>query len=262
MELKDKRIVITGASSGIGLALSKRLIKSGARVACVARNEKAMVNQFGNKAVIIPCDVSDPVQLDAMFKKAENLLGGIDIFIANAGFAYYGTIGKPDWEKDKNIFLTNVVSSIYSLQRLSEGRKEPLIFMLTISALGKMVLPGFALYNSTKFALDGFVRTYRMEKPGSIKIIPVYPVATRTKFFNKAGGKDTPVPYPRQSTEFVAWCMEMGLKTGARSVYTSVIFVLRCIIARVLPIDLLVQGFERIRLKHWRHKQDMAANRR
>ncbi|GAA4653620.1 hypothetical protein GCM10023142_07580 [Anaerocolumna aminovalerica] len=261
MELKDKRIVITGASAGIGLALSKRLIKSGARVACVARNEKALQKQFGNKAIIIPCDVSDPIQLDAMFKKAENLLGGIDIFIANAGFAYYGTIGKPDWEKDKKIFLTNVVSPIYSLQRLSDRRKTPLIFMVTISGLGKMVLPGFALYNSTKFALDGFVRTYRMEKPRNVKIIPVYPVSVVTKFFNKAGGKDTPIPYPRQSTEFVAWCMEMGLKTGARSVYTSVIFLLRCIIARVFPIDLFIQGFERIRLKCWRRKQEMGIKR-
>lgn len=257
MELKDKRIVITGASSGIGLALSKRLIKSGARLVCVSRNVKAMKKQFGNRAIIISCDITDPVQLDAMFKRVENLLGGIDIFIANAGFAYYGTNGEPDWEKDKKIYLTNVVSPIYSLQRLSKGRKEPLIFMVTISGLGKMVLPGFALYNSTKFALDAFVRTYRMEKSKNIKLIPVYPVAVKTKFFKKAGGEDTPIPYPRQSMEFVAWCMEMGLKVGARSVYTSIIFLLRCLISRVFPIDLLIQGFERIRLKHWRRKHNI-----
>ncbi len=100
-----------------------------------------------------------------------------------------------------------------------------------------------------------------MEKPRNVKIIPVYPVSVVTKFFNKAGGKDTPIPYPRQSTEFVAWCMEMGLKTGARSVYTSVIFLLRCIIARVFPIDLFIQGFERIRLKCWRRKQEMGIKR-
>jgi short-subunit dehydrogenase len=257
MELKGKRIVITGASAGIGLALSKRLIKSGARVVCVARNEKAMKKQFGNKSIIIPCDISDSIQLDAMFKKVENLLGGIDIFIANAGFAYYGTTGEPDWEKDKKIFLTNVVSPIYCLQRLSKGRIEPLIYMVTISGLGKMVLPGFALYNSTKFALDAFIRTYRMEKPKNIKVIPVYPVAVNNKFFIKAGGADTPVPYPRQSAEFVAWCMEVGLKVGARSVYTSIIFILRCLISRVFPIDLFIQGFERIRLKQWRFKHNI-----
>lgn len=254
MELKDKRIVITGASSGIGLALSKRLIKSGAKVVCVARKEKALKKKFGNSAIIMPCDVTDPVQLDSMIKKVENQLGGIDIFIANAGFGYYGTNGEPDWERDKKIFLTNVISPIYSLQRLSKGRKEPLIYMITISALGKMVLPGFALYNSTKFALDAFVRTYRMEKPKNIKVIPVYPVAVKTTFFNKAGGEDTPIPYPRQSAEFVAWCMEMGLKIGARSVYTSVMFLFRCLISRVFPIDSFIQGFERLRLKRWRQR--------
>jgi len=252
MKLEGKRVVITGASAGIGLALAKRLIKSGARVVCVARNEKAMKDQLGNQAIMIPCDVSDPIQLDAMFKRVYDLLGGIDIFIANAGFAYYGTIGGPDWEKVKKIYLTNVVSPIYSLQRLSKNRKEPLLFMVTISALGKMVLPGFALYNSTKFALDGFVRTYRMEKPKNIKIIPVYPIATKSKFFKKAGGSDTPIPYPRQSVEYVAWCMEMGLRTEVRSVYTSFVFLIRCLISRVFPIDLVIQGFERIRLKRWR----------
>ena len=63
--------------------------------------------------------------------------------------------------------------------------------MVTISALGKMVLPGFSLYDATKFAMDGFVRTYRMENPKNIsKSWPVYPVATlKTGFFKKAGGE-------------------------------------------------------------------------
>ncbi len=257
MDLKGKRIVVTGASSGIGQAFARRLAKAGARVVGVARNPQYITEALGDLGVqAIGCDVSEPAQVDEMLKKAEEMLGGIDVFVANAGFAYYGVIGPPDWDKNERIFKTNVLSPIYTLQKLAQGRQEKLTFMLTISALGKMVLPGFALYNATKFAMDGFVRTYRMEKPRNIKIMPVYPIGTlKTRFFKKADC--APVPVPPQPVGVVAWCMEMGLRVGARSVYTSIVFLVRCLLVRVLPVDLISQAIERIRFSIWRkqHQQ-------
>lgn len=255
MDLKGKRIIITGASSGIGQAFARRLAKAGARVVGVSRNPEDITRALGDLGVqAIGCDVSDPKQVDAMLEEAAGLLGGIDVFAANAGFAYYGVIGPPDWDKNERIFKTNVLSPIYTLQKLAQGRTEKLTFMLTISALGKMVLPGFALYDSTKFALDGFVRTYRMEKPKNIKIMPVYPIGTlQTGFFKKAADR-TPVPVPPQPVGIVAWCMEMGLRMGARSVYTSIVFLVRCLLVRVLPVDLVSQGIERVRFSIWRKK--------
>lgn len=170
MDLKGKRVVITGASSGIGWELLKRLNKAGAHIVGVARNPQRIIDEMGDLGVrAISCDVSESSNVDEMLKEAQDLLGGIDIFVANAGFAYYGKIGKADWEKNEKIFKTNVLSPIYTLQKLTEnGTEKPLTFMVTISALGKMVLPGYALYDSTKFALDGFVRTYRMVPVPSI----------------------------------------------------------------------------------------------
>lgn len=254
MNLKGKRIVITGASSGIGWALLKRLSASGASVVGVSRNPQRIIDELGNHGIkTITCDVSDPVQVDRMLEEATELMGGIDIFVANAGFAYYGKIGNSNWEKIEQIYKTNVISPIYTLQKLTENNKtEPLIFMVTISALGKMVLPGFSLYNSTKFALDGFVRTYRMERPKNVKIIPVYPVANFTPFFEKAGGPDTPMPLlARQFPSMTALCMKIGLQAEARSVYPSIIFIIRCILSRVTPVDVLVQIVERIRFSGW-----------
>lgn len=256
MKLNGKRVVITGASSGIGWELLKRLSAAGAQVIGVSRNIQPIIDEFGAHGVkAIACDVSDPAQVDEMLAAAKRMMGGIDIFIANAGFAYYGTIGNADWAKNEQIYKTNVLSPIYTLQRLTEnGRPEPLTFMVTISALGKMVLPGFALYDSTKFALDGFVRTYRMERPKNVKIMPVYPVAMVTRFFKNAGD-DTPVPLlARQSVKITAFCMEAGIRIGARSVYPSIIFIVRCILARVSPIDLLAQAVERPRFRCWRKR--------
>ena len=220
----------------------------------MARRADVISQELGDGVHAIACDVSCRDQVDAMLEEAINVLGGIDIFVANAGFAYYGPIGVPDWEKNEKIFSTNVLSPIYALQKLTENRTEPLVYMVTISALGKMVLPGFALYNATKFALDGFVRTYRMERPANVKIIPVYPVATLTGFFNQAGGKDTPKPFPWQTAGYVAGCMQWALRLGVRSVYPSILFIVRCIVARVLPIDLLIQAVERVRFHAWRKR--------
>jgi NAD(P)-dependent dehydrogenase (short-subunit alcohol dehydrogenase family) len=142
-----------------------------------------------------------------------------------------------------------VLSPIYTLQKLTAtDRTAPLRFMITVSALGKMVLPGFSLYDATKFALDGFVRTYRMEKPRQVKIIPVYPVANFTPFFRKAGGDGTPIPLlARQFPFWTALCMELGLRVGARAVYPSLVFLVRCLLARVTPIDVLIQLLARVR---------------
>jgi short-subunit dehydrogenase len=254
MDLKGKKIIVTGASSGIGKALTKRLLKAQADIVGISRNKEDIEKIFGSSVYAISCDVSKSENIDAMLKEAEEYFGEVDIFVSNAGFAYYGPIGPPDWEKNKNIFDTNVLAPIYTLQKLTQNREKPLVFMLTISALGKMVLPGFALYDATKFALDGFIRTYRMERPKNIKVIPVYPVATFTDFFNRAG--NAPMPFPPNPVGYVAWCMEMGLKIGARSVYPSFVFMIRCLLSRVLPVDLGVQAIEKIRFKAWRKKYE------
>lgn len=252
MKLTNKNIVITGASSGIGFKLTQRLIKAGANIVAVSRHPEIIKQEFGERVYALKCDLSKHEEIDVMLEEAESYLGTIDIYIANAGFAYYGPMGEADWEKNKAIFDTNVLSTIYTLQKLATNRDMPLTYMITISALGKMVLPGFALYDSTKFALDGFVRTYRMERPDNIRIIPVYPVATLTRFFNRAGGKDVPVPFPRQTPDYVAWTMEMGIRLNMRSVYPSLIFILRCILVRIIPIDLIPQAIDKIRFKKWR----------
>ncbi|MFY9377497.1 MAG: SDR family NAD(P)-dependent oxidoreductase, partial [Peptococcia bacterium] len=95
MDLRNKGIVITGASSGLGLALAKRLIKAGAKVVGVSRNPEKLKKLYGDKVYTIACDISKQNELDAMLEEAEGFLGGIDIFVANAGFAYYGPIGSP-----------------------------------------------------------------------------------------------------------------------------------------------------------------------
>lgn len=256
MKLKGKHVVITGASSGIGLLLMRRLKMAGAQVIGVARDVRKIESEFGVQSAIA-CDVSKPGQIDAMVAQARRRLGGIDIFVSNAGCGHYGPIAATDWEKAEHLFQTNVFATIHTLQKLAET-EEKMVFMVTVSALGKMALPGFALYNATKFALDGFLRSYRMEKPKNVRVVPVYPVANHTPFFCKAGGPDTPVPLVRQSAIITAAAMENGLKYNMRAVYPSLLFVLRCLLLRVLPVDVPAQAVEKARFQRWKRRHGMA----
>ncbi len=61
------------------------------------------------------CDISSALNIDRLFVDAKQILGGIDIFIANAGFAYYGEIDKPDWINIEQIYRTNVFSPLYCI---------------------------------------------------------------------------------------------------------------------------------------------------
>ena len=253
MKLEGKKVIITGASSGIGKQFTHRLVKAGCKVLGVARNTDKIKQEFGHDVHAIKCDVSDPKEIDAMLEEAEKYFGPCDIFVSNAGFAYYGTIGQPDWDRNRKIFETNVLSHIYILQKLAENRNTPLVFMTTISALGKMVLPGFALYDSTKFAMDGFIRTYRMEKSKLIRVMPVYPVATFSNFWHTAD--DAPMPFPPNTAGYVAWHMEMGLKLNARSIYPSLCFLIRCLIQRILPVDLAIQAIYKLQYNAWRKRK-------
>lgn len=127
--------------------------------------------------------------LDKLLKDADKKLGGIDIFYANAGFAYYEVIPNADWDRIARIYSTNVFSPFYCLIALNQTRKEPFLFVVTASAMSHLSLPGYALYSSTKAAVRSFIDAFRFElKPGN-RVMVVYPIATRTQFFDAAGKK-------------------------------------------------------------------------
>ena len=108
MNLHKKNIVITGASSGIGLALVHEALKNDCRIIAVARSIEKV--DFKNDNVIkYACDISKPENIDSLFEFIGETFDSIDLFISNAGFAYYEVIKEPDWEGLDMIFRTNVL---------------------------------------------------------------------------------------------------------------------------------------------------------
>ncbi len=234
MNIKNKCCIVTGASSGIGLELALMLARRGARVLAVARRIDSLQNTGLKNLFSFSADLSTPDGADAVFQEASRILGDIDIFIANAGFAYCERTDKPDWERVSAIFALNVVSPVYCLEKLRAlKRDKPFVFVTTASAMSFMSLPGYALYGATKAAIRMFNLTAAYELCSGQSIVTVYPIATRTKFFDRAS--TTYLPWPSQTAEKVAASILRGIASGKTSIYPFSAFRLANALFTMLP---------------------------
>ena len=251
MDIDGKTIVQTGASSGIGLELLQKLAKFDCRIVAAARTIDRVDVDHDN-VIKYPCDVSVSDNLDQLFEFALQELGSIDIFIANAGFAYYEEIAGPDWEHIEKIYATNVFSSCYAAQKMKQlNADRPYRVVVTASAMSFWSMPGYALYASTKAAMHGFATAYRFELGKDQKLQMVYPIATRTDFFNRAG-PDTPVPWPSQSAEKVADAIMDGIARDKNAIFPSKLYSALRIANGHLPfIYPLIARFEARKLRRW-----------
>jgi uncharacterized protein len=239
MDINGKRIVLTGAASGIGKAVLERLAAYDAQILAVDLAAERVTIPANARAKITPhaCDVGQQANVDALFDHAVSVLGGIDIFIANAGFAYYEKLESPDWNHIDAIYRVNVFSPLYSLQKmraLNAGKAHTVV--ITASAMARLALPGYALYASTKAALDRFAEAYRHEADQGSHLMMVYPIGTRTNFFTFAGAPQT---WPTQSVEEVAAALVQGIERDAKAVFPSLLYRVTSFFNRFLPIMFL-----------------------
>lgn len=226
MEINNKNIILTGASSGIGLALLKMLLNyNNVRIIAVARHIETIPIVEG---IVFPysVDVSNEKGVDRLFEYAQSVFGEADIFIANAGYAYLEKLSSPDWKHIENIFALNTLSPIYSLEKFAkQDTLKHICFVCTISAVAQVPLPYYSLYCSTKAALHQFIEGYRYESANNLHIMSIYPVATRTSFFEKAAKeKHPPIPFLSQNSEVVAKAILKGIEKNKKRVYPSFLF--------------------------------------
>jgi NAD(P)-dependent dehydrogenase (short-subunit alcohol dehydrogenase family) len=229
MKLEGARAVVTGAASGIGRALVLELAGHGALVLAVDVSERVAAWDDlppGRRAQVaaLRCDVSTAEGVDRIFEEAKTALGGVDLFVANAGFAYHRLIGPPDWRAIETIFRTNVFSPAYTVQRMAaEAGDRPWRVVITASAQARLPLAGYALYAASKAAVDRLAEALRLELPDPDSIAVVYPIATATGFFAAAHSPVAP-PWPLQTAGQVARAVVRGLERDRRAIHPSPLF--------------------------------------
>ena len=235
--VSHKNIVVTGASSGIGKSIMDELAaQEGNRILAVCRHSENITG-YGDNVIPFSCDLSTKEGLDALFVKAEELFDKIDLYFCNAGAPYYERFDYEDWDRIQRIFDLNTVGHIYTYSKYLHhlnGREGRLVY--TISAMGEMALPGYALYAATKFAMKGFQQAIRDETPDNLKISCVYPVSTRTNFFNVAAeGRKLDPPFPVQTPEKVGKAVVKGIEKLKEHIYPCAVFLPSKYLMKAVP---------------------------
>ena len=187
MNIKGKVVIVTGASSGIGLETAKLLAQHGAKVALVARSKNKLEKLAKELpgSVSIPTDMSDEKAIKNMVKKAAQKFGRVDILINNAGRGYDCPLEQIDLKEFRRLFELNDIGPLVAMQCVIPiMRKQGGGMIVNISSgTTLMYLPGMSAYSSTKRALNGLTLTAREElAQDKIVVSVVYPYITKTDF--------------------------------------------------------------------------------
>ncbi len=228
MDIKGKTAIITGASSGIGLATARLLAKEGARVALVSRSLEKLdaLSKELPGSIAMKCDMSKPVQIKRMVATAARRLGGIDILVNNAGRGYDAPVEKIRLGHFEEIFRLDVVGPLVAMQEaipLMRARGGGTIVNIS-SGTALACWPNMSPYSSLKRALAQISLTAREElKKDNISVSVVYPYVTLTDFEKNTIKDEVPewvgeLPHPPDTPEFVAGKILEAIRTGEAEV--------------------------------------------
>ncbi|KVD74662.1 oxidoreductase [Burkholderia sp. ABCPW 14] len=184
MQLKSKVAVITGGSSGIGLAAAKRFVEEGAYVYIMGRREAELDKAkaaIGKNVTAVKGDVANLADLDALYKTIESEKGVVDVVFANAGFVEQKTIDQITLEHYDKTLNINLRGVIFTVQKALPLMKHGGSVILTSSIVADKGLPAYDVYSATKAALRSLAKTWTMElKDRGIRVNTLSPGATDT----------------------------------------------------------------------------------
>lgn len=189
--LQNKVALITGGSSGIGLAIAKRFAEEGARVAISSRRKDAVaaaVGKIGLGAIGFDGDVADPSHQARIADEIARRFGGLDIYVANAGInTIRHSAEVPEAEYDAQ-FAVNTRGVFLGVQRMMPILRNGAAIILTGSLASEKVLDGHAVYAASKAALGAFARSWAIElKDRGIRVNILSPGPTDTEILDKLG---------------------------------------------------------------------------
>jgi short-subunit dehydrogenase len=233
MNLAEKVILITGASSGIGRATAILTGKRRLPVIITARRMDRLtevagdIESAGGKALAIQTDISDELQVAAMVDKALQHFGRIDVLINNAGIGLYATVDETTPEQMQKLWRVNYMGTFYAIKHvLPIMRKQQSGQIIVVASMsGRRGAAFKSAYCATKFAQIGFLESLRMELINTnIKCTLIFPGGTQTEFFeviDNPGNRDVKLYGSVQTAEQVAEEILDAIKNPRKEVITQ-----------------------------------------
>lgn len=200
MKLKDKIVLITGASSGIGESTAMKLTSEGAIVVLCARSVdklKELKNQIekkGGKALVVETDVTKPADFKKAVSETLDKYGSVDVLINNAGLmplSYIEKLKTDDWDQMIDVNIKGVLNGVAAVLPTMRKNKSGHIINISSSAAHRY-FPAGAVYSATKIAVKMFSEGLRQELTPTygIKVTSIEPGAVDTSLFESITDED------------------------------------------------------------------------
>jgi short-subunit dehydrogenase len=246
--LREQVIVITGASSGIGLATARMAAESGAKVVLNARNGDALdeivgeISASGAEATYVVGDVAFRDDMEKLARKAVDRFGRIDTWVNNAGLSIYGRLQDVTEEDHRRLFDINFWGVVNgSLAALPHLKRQGGALINLGSEVSDIALPVQAMYSVTKHAVKGFTDSLRMElmeEGAPVSVTLVKPASIDTPFTQHAKnymGKEATLPSPVYHPDVAAKAILYAAEHPSRDMYAGGASKLFSMLNRVAP---------------------------
>ena len=242
-KLEGKIALVTGATSGIGLATAKRFVDEGAYVFITGRRDKeltAAAEEIGRNVTGVQGDVSDLDDLDRLFAKIKQVKGRLDIVFANAGTAKYAPLGEITEEFFDSLFDVNVKGLLFTVQKALPLLKDGASIVLCASVVASKGLPSNSVYSATKAAVRSFARTWATDlRSRRIRVNAVSPGSTDTPGLNELlGSSET----GQQRFKMISNVVPLGRLGRPDEIANAVVFLASDDASYVTGAELFVDG--------------------
>ena len=179
-DLKDKRVVVTGGASGIGYATARRFVNEGGQVVILDSNREALDNARSELSQLsggVCANVSLPDEIDAAFEKVDQIMGGLDILISNAGISIRQPFMKLDYDQWSKVLRINL-DGMFLCAKAAIERMKPQqsgVILFTASTNGFAGYPYYTDYNASKSAVINLSKTIALECAPWLRINTICP---------------------------------------------------------------------------------------
>ena len=247
--LNEQSMVITGASSGIGLATALLAAAQGARLLLIARSGEtlktltAKIAAEGGEVLHVVADVADRQKMEMAAQEAADRLGGIDTWVNNAGVSIYGRLDEVSEADSRRLFDTNFWGLVNgSLAALPHLKRYGGALINVGSEVSEAVVPFLGMYAASKHAVKGFTDALRVEieelDESPVSITLIQPSAVNTPFPHHAKNymdREPKLPPPLIEPEQVAEAILKAATTGGRDIKVGAMAVINTTVSKLMP---------------------------
>ena len=232
MNLQDRVVIVTGASSGIGLATARLLAQKGAKVALVSRSKDKLERLAAElpASFAVAADMTRVYEIESMVNRTVEHFGRIDVLINCAGQGYDAPVEKTNFDTFHRIFDLDVVGPLVAMEQVIPiMRKQGGGTIINVSSgTALMYLPYNGAYSALKRALAHMSLTAREElNKDNIVVSVLYPYITLTDFEKNTikdavperEGQEGSVPFPADTAEYVAQRILEGIESGEAEIF-------------------------------------------